>query len=116
MTLPDSAAPRLASRMADIEPFHVVDLITRAKALEAQGRTIVNMVVGEPDESFTLTVYYDIAPIHSGGTIRLRGGEERTLDPWLVTVDVPTRQAPWTIDATLIAPDRTLPEGTTVML
>lgn len=73
-------------------------------------------VVGEPDESFTLTVYYDIAPIHSGGTIRLRGGEERTLDPWLVTVDVPTRQAPWTIDATLIAPDRTLPEGTTVML
>jgi aspartate/methionine/tyrosine aminotransferase len=35
--------------MADIEPFHVLVLVTRAKELEAQGRSIVNMVVGEPD-------------------------------------------------------------------
>lgn len=42
-------APRLAQRMADIEPFHVVVLITRAKELEAQGRSIVNLVIGEPD-------------------------------------------------------------------
>jgi aspartate/methionine/tyrosine aminotransferase len=35
--------------MADIEPFHVVVLVTRAKELEAQGRSIVNMVIGEPD-------------------------------------------------------------------
>jgi aspartate/methionine/tyrosine aminotransferase len=40
---------RLASRMAAIEPFHVVALVTRAKALEAQGRDIVNLVIGEPD-------------------------------------------------------------------
>ncbi|HWQ38234.1 MAG TPA: pyridoxal phosphate-dependent aminotransferase [Burkholderiales bacterium] len=40
---------RLAARMAEIEPFHVVVLITRAKRLEAQGRSIVNMVIGEPD-------------------------------------------------------------------
>ena len=38
-----------ASRVADIEPFHVVMLVTRALELEAQGRNIVNMVIGEPD-------------------------------------------------------------------
>ncbi len=43
------AVPRAAARMADIEPFHVMQIIARAKALEAQGRSIVNMVVGEPD-------------------------------------------------------------------
>jgi aspartate/methionine/tyrosine aminotransferase len=42
-------AHRLASRMAAIEPFHVVVLVTRAKELEAQGRSIVNLVIGEPD-------------------------------------------------------------------
>src|SRR6476620_1753421 len=41
--------PRAAERMADIEPFHVMQLIARARELEAQGRVIVNMVVGEPD-------------------------------------------------------------------
>jgi aspartate/methionine/tyrosine aminotransferase len=35
--------------MAAIEPFHVVVLVTRAKELEAQGRSIVNLVIGEPD-------------------------------------------------------------------
>lgn len=73
-------------------------------------------VLGEPDEGFTLTVFYENAPIHDGGTIRLKGGEERVLDPWLVTLDVPTTKADWTIDATLIAPDRALPDGTAVML
>ena len=47
--LPTGAAPRAAARMAGIEPFHVMQIIARAKALEAQGRSIVNMVVGEPD-------------------------------------------------------------------
>jgi aspartate/methionine/tyrosine aminotransferase len=41
--------PHLASRIADIEPFHVMALIARARELEQQGRTIANMVVGEPD-------------------------------------------------------------------
>jgi aspartate/methionine/tyrosine aminotransferase len=35
--------------MADIEPFHVMELMAKAKALEAQGRDIVHMEVGEPD-------------------------------------------------------------------
>ncbi len=39
----------LARRMGDIEPFHVMALLARAKALEAQGRDIVHMEIGEPD-------------------------------------------------------------------
>jgi aspartate/methionine/tyrosine aminotransferase len=38
-----------AARMATIEPFHVMELMARAKALEAQGRDIIHMEVGEPD-------------------------------------------------------------------
>ena len=39
----------LAERMARIEPFHVMVLLARARALEAQGRSIVHMEIGEPD-------------------------------------------------------------------
>lgn len=39
----------IARRMADIEPFHVMDLLARARALEAEGRDIVHMEIGEPD-------------------------------------------------------------------
>lgn len=39
----------LAARMADIAPFHVMELMARAKQLEAEGRSIVHMEVGEPD-------------------------------------------------------------------
>ena len=35
--------------MAEIEPFHVMDLLARARALEATGRDIVHMEIGEPD-------------------------------------------------------------------
>ena len=35
--------------MEYIEPFHVMELLARAKALEAQGRSIVHMEIGEPD-------------------------------------------------------------------
>ena len=35
--------------MEHIEPFHVMALLARAKALEAEGRTIIHMEVGEPD-------------------------------------------------------------------
>ncbi|HZX32764.1 MAG TPA: pyridoxal phosphate-dependent aminotransferase [Rhodocyclaceae bacterium] len=40
---------RPASRTRDIAPFHVMELLSRAKALEAQGRDIIHMEVGEPD-------------------------------------------------------------------
>ena len=40
---------RIARRMADIEPFHVMDLLARARVLESQGKDIVHMEIGEPD-------------------------------------------------------------------
>lgn len=40
---------RPARRLAEIEPFHVVELLTRARQLEAEGRDIIHMEVGEPD-------------------------------------------------------------------
>jgi aspartate/methionine/tyrosine aminotransferase len=40
---------RLARRMAEIEPFHVMALLARARELEAQGRSIIHMEIGEPD-------------------------------------------------------------------
>lgn len=41
--------PRLASRMGGIAPFQVLRLLARAKALEAEGRSIIHMEIGEPD-------------------------------------------------------------------
>ncbi|MCW5603957.1 MAG: pyridoxal phosphate-dependent aminotransferase [Burkholderiales bacterium] len=35
--------------MREIEPFHVMELLARAKALEARGRSVVHMEIGEPD-------------------------------------------------------------------
>ena len=40
---------RISRRMSEIEPFHVMELLARAKALEAQGRSIIHMEIGEPD-------------------------------------------------------------------
>lgn len=40
-----------AERTKSIEPFRVVEVLTRAKELEAQGRDIVHMEAGEPDFS-----------------------------------------------------------------
>ena len=40
---------RTASRLAGIAPFHVMELMARAQALEAEGRSIIHMEVGEPD-------------------------------------------------------------------
>ncbi|MDH5546816.1 MAG: pyridoxal phosphate-dependent aminotransferase [Gammaproteobacteria bacterium] len=39
----------VARRMREIEPFHVMKLLARARELEAQGRDIVHMEIGEPD-------------------------------------------------------------------
>lgn len=40
---------RPADRLAEIEPFHVVELLARARQLEAEGRDVIHMEVGEPD-------------------------------------------------------------------
>ena len=39
----------LAARMAGIEPFHVMDVQNRAYELEALGRRVVHMEIGQPD-------------------------------------------------------------------
>src|SRR4030081_699242 len=44
-----NANPVLAARMADIEAFHVMDVQNRAHELEAAGRRIVHMEIGQPD-------------------------------------------------------------------
>lgn len=41
--------PAPARRSGDIKPFHVMDILARARALEAAGRSIVHMEIGEPD-------------------------------------------------------------------
>ncbi|HHJ15756.1 MAG TPA: pyridoxal phosphate-dependent aminotransferase [Gammaproteobacteria bacterium] len=38
-----------AQRLASITPFHVMALLARARELEAQGRSVVHMEIGEPD-------------------------------------------------------------------
>ncbi len=40
---------RIADRMQSIQPFHVMALLARARALEAAGRSITHMEIGEPD-------------------------------------------------------------------
>jgi aspartate/methionine/tyrosine aminotransferase len=40
---------RAASRAAEIQPFAVMDVLARAHALEAAGRRVIHMEIGEPD-------------------------------------------------------------------
>ncbi|MEO8754031.1 MAG: pyridoxal phosphate-dependent aminotransferase [Casimicrobiaceae bacterium] len=40
-----------AARVAEIAPFHVMEVQTAARALEAAGRSVVHMEIGEPDFS-----------------------------------------------------------------
>jgi aspartate/methionine/tyrosine aminotransferase len=39
----------LATRMHEISPFYVMELLQRANQLEAQGKKIIHMEIGEPD-------------------------------------------------------------------
>jgi len=39
----------IAQRAQDIKPFYVMDILAQAKRLEAQGKDIIHMEVGEPD-------------------------------------------------------------------
>jgi aspartate/methionine/tyrosine aminotransferase len=57
----------MAARMAEIEAFHVMDILARARALEAQGRDVVHMEIGEPDFPTAL-------PIIEAGIAALRAG------------------------------------------
>lgn len=41
--------PAIAARLSQLEPFHVMEIATHARALEAQGRDVIHMEIGEPD-------------------------------------------------------------------
>jgi aspartate/methionine/tyrosine aminotransferase len=56
-----------ARRAAEIEPFEVMDVLARAHALEAAGRRVVHMEIGEPD--FTAP-----EPVVEAGVQALRDG------------------------------------------
>ena len=40
---------KIANRLKQIEPFHVMDLLGRAKAMQKEGRDVIHLEVGEPD-------------------------------------------------------------------
>jgi len=67
--MPDStpAALKLAPRMGEISSFQVMDLLSRAKALEEQGIDVVHMEIGEPD-------FNTPAPIVAAGIAALQNG------------------------------------------
>jgi len=58
---------RPAARLSAIRPFHVMRLLARARALEAAGRDIVHMEIGEPD-------FDTAAPIVEAGRAALAAG------------------------------------------
>lgn len=59
--------PRIAARVSDIAPFHVMDILARAQAMEAAGRDIVHLEIGEPD-------FGTPTPIVEAGIAALRAG------------------------------------------
>lgn len=66
MTTPTDKT-RLAERMRHIEPFHAMDILARARALEAEGRSVIHMEIGEPD-------FPTPEPIVAAGMAALRAG------------------------------------------
>jgi len=40
---------KFSKRASEIEPFHVMDILARARVLEAEGRSVIHMEIGEPD-------------------------------------------------------------------
>lgn len=59
---------RIAERMQRIAPFYVMDLLARARRLEAEGRSIIHMEIGEPD-------FATPAPIVAAGQQALAAGQ-----------------------------------------
>ncbi|MHB1083589.1 MAG: pyridoxal phosphate-dependent aminotransferase [Thiobacillus sp.] len=59
--------PYSAARMEGIEPFHAMAILAQAQALEAAGRDIIHLEIGEPD-------FATPAPIIEAGIAALRAG------------------------------------------
>jgi len=61
---------RTAARIGRIQPFHVMALLARARELEASGRDVVHMEIGEPD-------FPTPAPVVEAGREALMAGHTR---------------------------------------
>lgn len=59
---------KLAHRLSDIQPFHVMALLDRAKNLQSQGHDVIHLEVGEPD-------FETPAPIVAAGIKALQEGK-----------------------------------------
>jgi aspartate/methionine/tyrosine aminotransferase len=59
--------PYSAARVDAVAPFHVMAILARAQALEATGRDIVHLEIGEPD-------FVTPAPVVEAGIAALRAG------------------------------------------
>ncbi len=57
----------LAARVDEIAPFHVMEVQTAARALEAAGRSVIHMEIGEPD-------FPTPAPVLAAAARALEGG------------------------------------------
>src|SRR5438552_16890609 len=67
--MPDAASSRLAPRMSRLGTESAFEVLARARALEAEGRTIIHLEIGEPD--FDTPAHIDEAAVdalHSGYT------------------------------------------------
>jgi len=62
------SSPPIADRLKDIQPFHVMALLGRARELEAQGKSIIHMEIGEPD-------FVTAQPIIDAGIKALQAGQ-----------------------------------------
>lgn len=60
----------LASRLANIAPFHVMELAKMATELERQGRSIIHMGIGEPDFTAAAPVVEAAARAMSDGRLQ----------------------------------------------
>ncbi|NEX60242.1 pyridoxal phosphate-dependent aminotransferase [Noviherbaspirillum galbum] len=63
----------LAARLANIAPFHVMELAKIAAGLEAQGRHIINMGIGEPDFTAAPPVVEAAARAMTDGRLQYTG-------------------------------------------
>lgn len=62
-----NAAHSSAQRLSGIQPFRVMEILARARALEQAGRSVVHMEIGEPD-------FPTPAPVTAAGIAALEAG------------------------------------------
>lgn len=75
MNAPNPSLPAgpIARRAQGIEPFHVMELLARAQALEAAGRDVIHMEVGEPDFPTAAPVIVAAQACLAGGRVPYTG-------------------------------------------